>query len=78
MKAYEVKKGDVEIQRGRVMMAIEGAEDAVATLTKAMSFNGYASTQCAEYGDKDGEIIEYFMIARTDKADFMSTYKANK
>jgi len=78
MKAYEIKKGEADIPRGRVMMAIEGAENAVAAIVGAMRKEGYYSTQCADVGDADGEIVEYFMIARADKSDFMSTYKLHK
>jgi hypothetical protein len=78
MRAYEITKGFADIPRGRVMMAIEGHADSVELLSEAMVANGYPSTQCADIGDKDGEIIEYFMIARADKKDFMNTYKSNK
>lgn len=78
MKAYEITKGTAEITRGRVMMAIEGSEAKVAQIVTAMQGEGYYSTQCADMGDKDGEIIEYFMIARNAKADFVQTYKSFK
>lgn len=78
MKAYEVKKGDVEIARGRVMMAVEGAPEQVERITAELEINGYRSTKCSDVGDKDGEIIEYFMISRSDKKDFMDTYKSSK
>ena len=78
MKAYEVSKNNAGIHRGRVMMAIEGKAYSVELLSNAMVDNGFPSTQCADIGDKDGEIIEYFMISRADKKDFMNTYKANK
>jgi len=77
-KAYEVKKGDAEIKRGLVMMAIEGPSELVETISKALEAEGYASTKCSDEGDNDGEIIEYFMISRTNKADFMHTYKTAK
>lgn len=75
MKVYEVKKGETDIERGRVMMAIEGTESKVQLIVELMKNEGYYSTQCAEYGDKDGELIEYFMISRADKSDFLKTYK---
>jgi hypothetical protein len=78
MKAFEVSKNNADIPRGRVIMAIEGNAYSVELLSKTMVDNGFPSTQCADIGDKDGEIIEYFMIARADKKDFMNTYKANK
>ncbi len=78
MKAYEITKGTAEIARGRVMMAIEGEESKVAQIVEAMQNEGYYSTQCADIGDKDGEIIEYFIIARNDKKDFVQTYKSFK
>lgn len=75
MKAYEISKNEADIPRGRVLMAIEGVELAVEAIVKAMASEGYLSTKCAEFGDKDGEIIEYFVIGRSSKADFMATYK---
>jgi len=78
MKAYEITKGTAEIARGRAMMAIEGEESKVAQIVEAMQNEGYYSTQCADIGDKDGEIIEYFIIARNDKKDFVQTYKSFK
>jgi len=78
MKAYEVKKDQAEIARGRVMMAVEGCPAAVERITAELEMNGYNSTKCSDIGDKDGEVIEYFMIARCDKQDFMATYKAAK
>jgi hypothetical protein len=78
MKAYEITKGTAEIARGRVMMAIEGKESKVAQIVEAMQSEGYYSTQCADMGDKDGDIIEYFIIARNDKKDFVETYKSFK
>lgn len=78
MKAYEISKNEADIPRGRVLMAIEGVEAAVEAIVKAMASEGYLSTQCAEFGDKDGEIVEYFVIGRANKADFMNTYKMCK
>ncbi len=79
MKAYEVTKGGTDnIKRGRVMMAIEGNAYSVELLSKTMVDNGFPSTKCADIGNKDGEIIEYFIISRADKKDFMNTYKSNK
>ena len=78
MKSYEITKGTTDITRGRVMMAIEGEETKVAQIVEAMKNEGYYSTQCADIGDKDGEIIEYFMIDRNDKKDFVQTYKSFK
>ena len=78
MKAYEVIKNGADIPRGRVMMAIEGNAYSVELMSTAMVNNGFPSTNCADIGDKNGEIIEYFIIARADKNDFMNTYKLNK
>lgn len=78
MKAYEVKKGEADIERSHVMMAIEGTEAKVEEIVKLMQAEGFYSTQCSEYGDNDGDIIEYFMISRADKKDFLSSYKSFK
>ena len=78
MKAYEISKNNADIPHGRVLMAIEGEENSLNVLVNALSENGYASTKCSDIGDKEGEIIEYFMIARQNKKDFMLTYKTLK
>jgi hypothetical protein len=78
MKAYEVKKGQAEIPHGRVMMAVEGIASHVEAIASMMAVDGYQSTQCSDMGDNEGEVVEYFMIARTDKVDFMNTYKTHK
>lgn len=78
MRVSEVSKRGADIPRGRVMIAIEGNSSAVEAVCSALISAGYNSTQCADVGDNDGEIIEYFMIARADKADFLATYKQVK
>jgi hypothetical protein len=78
MKAYEITKQAADIQRGRVLMAIEGEASAVEIMSGLLSADGYTSTQCAEIGDKEGEIIEFFVISRSDKSDFMQVYKSLK
>ena len=78
MRAYEISKNNADIPRGRVLMAIEGEENSLNVLVNALSKNGYESTKCSDIGDKEGEIIEYFMIARENKKDFMLTYKTLK
>lgn len=76
MKAYEVPKGEAEIKRGRVMMAVEGAQERVEKIAAYLKTIGYPSTNCSERGDKDGDIVEFFMIDRADKADFLAGYNS--
>jgi len=76
MRAFEVKKGEVEIKRGRVMMAIEGDANKVDAIAKELENAGYPSTKCSEYND--GNLCEFFMISRSHKADFMVEFKAAK
>lgn len=78
MKAYEVPKGEAEIKLGRVMMAVEGREERVAQIAAQLKTAGYPSTSCSERGDTVGEIVEFFMIDRADKSDFLAKYKAFK
>ena len=77
MKAYEVKKGEAEIKRGRVMMAIEGEEAKVNEIDEVMA-QMFGSCDVEEEGDKEGEIVVYFMIDRSEKKDFMNEYKKLK
>ena len=78
MKLTEVPKHEADIQRGKVLMALEGSTDAVEALVEALKAEGYPSTQCADVGDNEGEIIEYFVIQRQNLADFKQTYKTLK
>lgn len=78
MKAYEVPKGEAAIKRGRVMMAVEGPDERVAKVAAHLKNAGYPSTNCSERGDKDGEIVESFMIDRADKPDFLACYNSAK
>ena len=77
MKAYEVKKGEAEIKRGMVMMAIEGEESKVNRIDKELSklFDG---CDYEEEGDKEGEIVVFFMVDRSEKKYFMDLYKKLK
>ena len=75
MKIYEVSKGDAGIRRGLVMMAIEGHQEAIQAIKDGLEASGYPSTDCADYGDNDGDLIEYFMISRSSVADFRSCYR---
>lgn len=77
MKAYEVRKDDCA-KRGRIIMAVEGPELAVEAIVSVLDNAGYLSTKCNDAGDSDGEVIEYFVINRSDKSDFMRTYKTSK
>lgn len=81
MKAYEVPKGDRNepgVRDGRVVMAVEGAEQALYAITQYLKDSQYLSTNCQEMGDKDGDIIEFFVISRTDKPHFMKLFKIAK
>jgi hypothetical protein len=74
MHITEVKKGEAEIKRGLVMMAIEGTREQLDTIEKLVS---YPSTQCRD--EVDGDIFaDYYMIRRNQKIDFVAEYKAAK
>jgi hypothetical protein len=59
-------------------MAVEGSELAVEAIASVLDNAGYPSTRCNDTGDNDGDVIEYFVISRSDKSDFMRTYKTSK
>ncbi len=76
MRAFEVKK-DACFQRGRIMMAIDGREDAVRKVEKLLN-EDFRNTQCEEEGERDGEISITYVIDRSEKKDFMLAYKIAK
>ena len=78
MKIYEVPKGDAGIRRGLVMMAIEGHQDAIQAIKDGLEASGYPSTDCADYGDNDGDLIEYFMVSRSSVVDFKGCFRCIK
>jgi hypothetical protein len=82
MKAYEVVKGSAKgaLTHGRIMMAIEGEGSKVRNAVQAMLEDGFfdAYTDCAEEGDKEGEVAHFFVIDRNDKPYFMARWRVNK
>ena len=77
MKIFEVAKAEAEIQRGLIIIAIEGPQAKVESVSKIIS-QTYPSTNCSDMGDKEGSVIDYFCINRSDKQHFVSLYKAAK
>lgn len=60
------------------MMAIEGAVEEVNRIAAQLKTADYPSTNCEELGDKDGNMVEFFMISRSNKPDFLMQYKKAK
>ena len=78
MNLTEIKKGEADIQRGKVLMAIEGEEQKVMTLVKTLKGLGYEFTDCAEESECGELIVVFFIVDRLDVKDFRVAYKANK
>ncbi len=82
MKAFEVAKNEARsvLTHGRIMMAIEGEEAEIQNVVQAMLEDGFfdAYTNCAEEGDKEGEVAHFFVIDRNEKPYFMARWKINK
>jgi hypothetical protein len=78
MKLYEVSKHGADIRRGLVLMALEGSADAVDMVAQGLGASGFPSTQCAEHGDKEGDMVEFFSVRRSDLAEFKSIYRTLK
>lgn len=80
MKAFEVAKNEARsvFTHGRIMMAVEGEESKVAAIVNLLKQEGFVSTDCAEEGDKEGEIAHFFMVDRQDKAYFMQQFRLIK
>jgi hypothetical protein len=77
MKIFEVAKAEAEIRRGLILIGIEGPQAKVESVSKIIS-QTYPGTNCSEMGDKEGSLIDYFCINRSDKQHFVSLYKAAK
>lgn len=77
MRAFEVAKNGADIQRGRVMMCVEGERESVYKVDEGLA-EFYSSCDYEEEAEKDGEISVFFMIDRDEKKDFMSLYKTLK
>ena len=78
MKLYEVSKHGADIRRGLVLMAIEGSAEAVDMVAQGLTSAGFPSTQCAEHGERAGEMVEFFSVSRSDLAEFKAVYRALK
>lgn len=78
MKVYEIKKGEAEIQRGRVLMAIEGPESQIEAVEAKLVEADFDSTDCAEDGDKDGDMVIFFVVDRWDIKAFREEFKKAK
>lgn len=78
MKSYEIKKGEADIRRGLVLMAIEGAQDEIRVVRCGLESSGFPSTDCGEYGDKEGDIVEFFMVRRSDLPEFKMHFRSLK
>ncbi len=78
MNLTEIKKGDADIKRGNVMMAIEGAESKVMVMVRSLEAAGYPFTNCAEESDDGEGIVVFFVVDRRDVQQFRADYKAAK
>lgn len=78
MNLTEIKKGQTDIQRGKVLMAIEGQEQQVMVVVQALKALGYEFTDCAEESECGELIVVFFVVDRLDVKDFRMAYKASK
>jgi uncharacterized protein YebE (UPF0316 family) len=74
----EVKKGELEIQRGMVMMAIEGDEPDVMKVARELKSAGYGFTDCAEESDDGERYVVFFVVDRRDIKLFRADYRTAK
>lgn len=78
MNLTEIKKGQTDIQRGKVLMAIEGQEQQVMVVVQALKALGYEFTDYAEESECGELIVVFFVVDRLDVKDFRMAYKASK
>lgn len=76
MKVYEVKKGHNET-RGYVMMAVEGIEADVIKVGKILDTE-FENSDYEEEGDKEGTVVYFWCVERSDVAYFRQQYKEAK
>jgi len=74
----EVKKGDLDIQRGMVMMAIEGEESDVMKVARNLKSVGYSFTDCAEESEDGERYVVFFVVDRRDIKPFRADYRTAK
>lgn len=74
----EVKKGELNIQRGMVMMAIEGEEPDVMKVARKLKSAGYGFTDCAEESEDGQRYVVFFVVDRRDIKPFRADYRAAK
>jgi uncharacterized protein YebE (UPF0316 family) len=74
----EVKKGELDIQRGMVMIAIEGDESDVMKVAQNLKSAGYACTDCAEESEDGERYVVFFMVDRRDIKPFRADYRTAK
>jgi hypothetical protein len=78
MKCIELKKSDSGITWGKVLMAIEGEKSRIEAIEAKLIDEGFTSTQCAEDGDKDGDLAIFYVVNRDEVADFRKAWKTVK
>lgn len=78
MNITEIKKGEADIKRGKVLMAIEGEEQKVMSVVKSLKGLGYEFTDCAEESQCGELIVVFFVVDRLDVKAFRADYRANK
>ena len=74
MRCFEMKKNEGVLNRGRIFMVIEGYPSQVERVSKFMGDNHFKSTQCSDL-NPDGTMADFYVISRSEKSDFMLTYK---
>jgi hypothetical protein len=77
MRVIEIKKDGADIKRGMILMAIDGQESEVRKVEQVLDLY-FKNTMCEEDGDNDGEISISYYIDRSEKKDFLRTYKESK
>lgn len=78
MNLKEMKKGDLDMQRGMVMMAIEGEESDVMKVARNLKSAGYAFTDCAEESEDGERFVVFFVVDRSDIKPFRADYRTAK
>lgn len=77
MRIKEVKKGEAEINRGLVMMSVEGSLIGVESVQEILIDKGWGDTSCMdEIGD--GVFALYFIVDRCEVTTFRADFKKAK
>lgn len=77
MRIKEIKKGQAEIERGQVLMSVEGSLEEVEAVQIILNEQGYKDSACLDEIEDEVYAL-YFVMERSEVANFKSAFKKAK